>query len=112
MKLALTHAYPLERWCQVLMVFIEKELGNPDLNHLCCIMIFEADWQLLLKWHSSYGFLPCTEQAGTLDYAQGGGCKGWSAIDQATNKSLRLKLFTWTKNWPLTYIWICAPVLT
>jgi len=39
-------------------MFIKKELGNPDLACLHCIMIFEADWQLLLKWHSLYGFLP------------------------------------------------------
>jgi len=60
-----------------------KEIGNPSIERLCCIMIFEADWQLLLKWHSSYGFLPKTEEAGTLTNAQGGGQKGCSAIDQA-----------------------------
>jgi len=51
----------LERWKMVWMMFIKKELGNPDLNRLRCIMIFEADWQLLLKWHSAYGFLPKSE---------------------------------------------------
>jgi len=54
-------------------------------------MIFEADWQLLLKWHSSYGFLPCTEEAGTLDYAQGGRRKGQSAIDQVTQQIVETK---------------------
>jgi len=83
MLIALKHAYPLERWRTVWTIFIEKELGNPDIDRLRCIMIFEADWQLLLKWHSSYGFLPRTETAGTLTYAQGGGRKGRSAIDQA-----------------------------
>jgi len=48
-------------------------------------MIFKADWQLLLKWHSSYGFLPKTEHK-TLVYKQGGGQKGCSAIDQATQQ--------------------------
>jgi len=67
-------------------MFIEKDLGNPDLNLLRCIMIFEADWQLLLKWHSSYGFLPKSEQAKALTPAQGGGHKGCSAIDQATQQ--------------------------
>jgi len=55
-------------------------------------MIFEADWQLLLKWHLSYGFLPVTEKAGTLAVAQGGGQKGWSAIDQATQQVLKTEL--------------------
>jgi len=64
------------------MIFIEKELGNPDINRLRCIMIFKADWQLLLKWHLSYGFLPKAEQNQTLTH-QGGGRKGCSAIDQA-----------------------------
>jgi len=49
MSLALKHTYTLNCWKMVWMIFIEKELGNPDLNRLRCIMIFEADWQLLLK---------------------------------------------------------------
>jgi len=49
-------------------------------------MIFEADWQLLLKWHSSYSFLPKTEQAKTLVYAQGGGWKGRSVMTKPHNK--------------------------
>jgi len=76
----------------VWMVFIEKELGDPALNKLRCIMIFEADWQLLLKWHSSYGFLPKTKQAGTLDYAQGSNCKGCSTINQATQHTLGMEI--------------------
>jgi len=64
-------------------MFIEKDPGNPDLQRLRCLMLFEADWQLLLKWHSSYGFLPKAEKAKTLTINQGGGRKGRSAIDQA-----------------------------
>jgi len=55
-------------------------------------MIFEADWQLLLKWHSSYGFLPKTEQARTLVMAQGGGQKDHSTIDQATQQVLETEI--------------------
>jgi len=92
MFLALTHTYPLERWRNVWTIFIEKEIGNPDLNRLRCIMLFEADWQLLLKWHSSYGFLPRTEEEGTLSDAQGGGRKGRSAIDQATQQVVETEI--------------------
>jgi len=92
MSITLHQAYPLKRWCTVWMIFIKKELGNPDIERLCCIMIFEADWQLLLKWHSSYGFLPWTEQLGTLNYAQGGGRKGRSAIDQAVQHVIENKI--------------------
>ncbi len=92
MSLALRHSYTLERWKTVWTVFIEKELGDPDLARLHCIMIFEADWQLLLKWHSSYGFLPKSELAHALTLAQGGGRKGRSAIDQATQQTLELEI--------------------
>jgi len=55
-------------------------------------MLFEADWQLLLKWHSSYGFLPKSEAAGTLTSAQGRGHKGRSTIDQATQQVIETEL--------------------
>jgi len=92
MLLAIRHEYPLQCWKTVWMLFIEKELGNLHLDRLQCIMIFEADWQLLLKWHLSYGFLPKTKEAGTLVYAQGGGHKGCSAIDQAAQQIIETKV--------------------
>jgi len=52
MSLALLHTYMLNCWKTVWTLFIEKEIGNPDINQLRCIMLFEADWQLLLKWHA------------------------------------------------------------
>jgi len=55
-------------------------------------MLFEADWQLLLKWHSSYGFLPATKKAGTLVITQGGGRKGRSAIDQVTQHVIKTEI--------------------
>jgi len=67
-------------------------MGNPDINCLQCIVIFGADWQLLLKYHSSYGFLPQTEAAGTLVHAQGGGRKGHSAIDRATQQIVETEI--------------------
>jgi len=74
------------------MLFIEKELGNPDLERLSCIMNFEAGWQLVLKWQSSYGSLPKVEHAHTLIYKQVGGRKGHSAIDQATQQIVENEL--------------------
>jgi len=70
----------------------EKEMGNPDLNNLRCIMIFKANWQLLLKWHSLYGFLLKSEMAHTLTPVQGGGHKGHSAIDQAMQQIIEMEL--------------------
>ncbi len=90
LALALKHTYTLKQWKIVWTIFIEKELGNPDLVRLRCIMIFEADWQLLLKWHSSYGFLPKSKLAHALTLVQGGGRKGHSAIDQATQQIIKM----------------------
>ncbi len=92
MLLALQHTYTLNRWKTVWTMFIEKDLGNPDLNRLRCIMIFEADWQLLLKWHSAKGFLPKSKARNTLTSVQGGGRKGSSAIDQATQQVVEQEL--------------------
>jgi len=92
MTLALRHTYPLKWWQTVWTIFIEKEIGNPNINRLRCIMLFEADWQLLLKWHLSYRFLPKTKLAGTLVTVQGGGHKGWSMIDQATQQILETEI--------------------
>jgi len=92
MSIVLQHAYPLQQWHTVWTIFIEKELGNPSIDHLRCIMIFEADWPLLLKWHSSYGFLPKMEHTGTLVYAQGGGRKGHSAINQVVQQIVENKI--------------------
>jgi len=92
MSLALRHTYTLNRWKTVWTIFIEKEIGNPDLQRLRCLMIFEADWQLLLKWHSAYGFLPKSETNHTITQVQGGGRKGRSAIDQATQQVVENEL--------------------
>jgi len=37
MSVALKHSYPLKQWHTVWTLFIKKELGNPDINKLCCI---------------------------------------------------------------------------
>jgi len=92
MSIKLKHAYPLKRWCTVWTLFIKKELGNLDIDQLHCIMIFEANWQLLLKYHSSYRFLPKTKAAGTLVHAQGRGWKGHSTINQATQQIVKTKI--------------------
>jgi len=55
-------------------------------------MLFEADWQLLLKWYSSYGFLSCTKEVGMLAVKQGSGRKGHSAINQAMQQIVEMEL--------------------
>ncbi len=75
-------------------------------------MLFEANWQLLLKWHSSYGFLPKSEAANTLTPAQGGGCKGHSAIDQGTQQVIEMELIKLNQWSALDLFWMLDGVLT
>ena len=90
------HLPTLNWWKAIWNLFIKKELVNPDLNKLWCFMIFKADWQLLLKWHSSYGFLPKSETVHTLTPAQGGCHKGHSTIGMQQNIKMELiKLNQW-----------------
>jgi len=107
MSLALKHTYMLERWKTVWTMFLEKDLGNPDINLLRCIMIFEANWQLVLKWHSSYGFLPCTENAHTLTLDQGSGQKEQSAINQALQLIAKSELVC-LNQWPTIDLFLDA----
>jgi len=44
LNLALRHSHTLEWWKTVWTMFIEKDPGNPDLQRLRCLMLFEADW--------------------------------------------------------------------
>jgi len=55
-------------------------------------MIFEVDWQLLLKWHLAYGFLPKSKVAQSLTPVQGGGQKGHSAINQVTQQVVEIEI--------------------
>jgi len=62
-------------------------------------MVFEAEWQLLLKWHLAYGFLPKSKHHHTLTPLQGGRCKGQSTIDQATQQIVEMELIQFNQ-WP------------
>jgi hypothetical protein len=37
------------RWCKAISVLIEKDPGNPNINRLRVIHLFEADYNLFLK---------------------------------------------------------------
>jgi len=55
-------------------------------------MIFKANWQLLPKYHLSYGLLPKTEEEGQLVHAQDRGHKGCSAINQAMQQIVETEI--------------------
>jgi len=67
-------------------MYLEKKPGNPIIDSLHTLHLFEADYNLLLKWHSSLGFMPKSEIHHRILESQGGGRAGHSAIDLACKK--------------------------
>jgi hypothetical protein len=50
LNLAIKHQHTLERWKTVQNVFIEKIPGDPRIEKLRVIHIYEADWTLTMKY--------------------------------------------------------------
>jgi len=71
--LALQHTHTYERWKVVWNMYLEKLPGSPYINCLRTLHLFKGDYNLLLKWFSSLGFLPKAEQHHRLHNSQGGG---------------------------------------
>jgi len=105
------HTYTLNQWKMVWTMFIEKDF-NSDLNQLWCIMILKADWQLFLKWHLAYGFLPKSKSNHMLMPLQGGSHKDkahWSSNPaDSQNRTCQIKPATSPRlfSWPLSLIWL------
>jgi len=86
LQLTLKHVHVYERWKTVWNMYLEKKPGNPMIDSLRTLHLFEADYNLLLKWHSSQGFMPKSETHHRILESQGGGRAGHSAIDLACKK--------------------------
>jgi hypothetical protein len=80
------HSY--DRWHTVHSTMIEKEPGNPKLNRLRVIHLFEADWNLMLKCIIARRLMHSIEAHGTMAKEQWGGRRGRSSIDLAASKIL------------------------
>jgi hypothetical protein len=78
------------RWCQAISVLIEKDPGNPNINRLQIIHLFEADFNLFLKiiWAS------CTVQRGE-ESSQFGEAQQGSRPRRAANNAVLLKRLTY-----------------
>jgi len=92
MELAVKHTYMYKRWKVIWTLLLEKDPGNPQIDRLRTIHLYEADYNLLLKWFSSKGFITRSEQAHRITNNQGGGRAGRCAIDLAISKVLSLEL--------------------
>jgi hypothetical protein len=83
-NLAITHTHSLERWKDVHNFFIEKVPGLPLLDKLRVIHLYEADWNLIIKYFFSHQLthLACKDK--TVSPEQAGGRCGRSASSMAT----------------------------
>ena len=61
-QVALERQVPFERWCQDLEVMLEKLPGNPLLHKLHIICLYEADWNLLIKYFWAHKLVAHCEQ--------------------------------------------------
>jgi len=84
--MAVQHCHTFERWTTIWNFFIEKEIGNPNINKLRALHLIEADYNLLLKWFGPKGFIKRAEDNHQLTDSQGGGRRGRCAIDLACKK--------------------------
>ena len=92
MDLAVTHTHTYDRWKTIWTLLLEKDAGDPKIDRLRTIHLYEADYNLLLKWFSSKGFMIRSEKAQRITNSQGGGQPGRSAIDLAITKVLSYEI--------------------
>jgi len=71
LELAIKHVHVYDRWKTVWNMYLEKKPGYPHLDYLQTLHLFEADYNLLLKWHSSLGYMPKSERANRIHDSQG-----------------------------------------
>jgi len=74
--MAVQHCHTFECWTTIWNFFIEKEIGNPNINKLKALHLIEADYNLLLKWFGPKGFIKRAEDNHQLTDSQGGGQRG------------------------------------
>jgi len=90
--MAVRHCHTFKRWTTIWNLFIEKDLGNPQIDRLRTLHIIEADYNLLLKWFGPQGVLKHAESHQQITDNQGGCQKGRSAIDLACKKVCTFQL--------------------
>jgi hypothetical protein len=82
--LAVKRCHTYARWQTVHNFFLEKIPGNPLIDQLRVIHIYEADWNIILKYYLTHKVLQTASQKATIAPEQAGGRPGRCAIDEAT----------------------------
>jgi len=92
MELAVTHTHTYKCWKTIWTLLLEKDMGNPQINQLCTIHLYKANYNLLLKWFSSQGFILKSKKAHQINKSQGGSQPRCSAINLAITKVLSYEI--------------------
>jgi hypothetical protein len=100
-NLAIQHNHTYDRWLVIHNFFLEKMPGQPYLDKLRVIHLYEADWNIILKFFIAYklNLQACREK--TVATEQAGGRPGRNAADTAaatviTNEIILLQKLTGT----------------
>jgi hypothetical protein len=81
---AIPKGHTLERWKTVHNFFLEKIPNKPLIDKLRVIHIYEADWNLILKYFIAHRLTHIACQSNTVSPKQAGGRRCRSASDMAS----------------------------
>jgi Reverse transcriptase (RNA-dependent DNA polymerase) len=79
---------PYERWKTEVEIMLEKEPGDPKIDRLCIICLYEADYNLFLKIMWAHRLVTVAEEQNLFDDSQGGGRPNRTSNDVAVRKML------------------------
>jgi len=88
MDLAVTHTHTYDCWKTIWTLLLEKDAGDPKIDRLHTIHLYKADYNWLLKWFSSKGFIIHIEKAHHITDGKGVSHPGHSTIYLAITKVL------------------------
>jgi len=92
LQIVVKFGFAPERWCHSLNVMLEKDKGNPMIERLRIIHLFEADFNWMLKQFWAKRMLHYGESQGVLGEEQHGSRKNRMAIDAVMLKLLTYEL--------------------
>ena len=80
-NIAISRGISIPRWCQAVNVMIEKDTGNPRINRLRIIHLFEADYNLFLKIMWGSRLVKRAVKLNLLNNGQHGSVPGRTTMD-------------------------------
>jgi len=88
MNIAIQNGIALQRWSKSVTVMIEKDQGDPKINRLRIIHLFEADYNLFLKLQWGKRLVRHAEEKQLIHESAWGGRAGRTSIDPVLLKHL------------------------